>query len=320
MRSYYLLIILSLLCFSCQSDKERRQETIKAINVDFKLIRFDSIFMSTRPQNLLKLKTEYPQFFPENTPDSLWINKRQDSLMQIIYKEVKQKYPTTDSLKNQLEKLFKHYHYYFPQVEIPDVYTVAEYVDYRHKIVKKGDNLVISLDNYLGKDHRFYSGFEDYIANLQTRDQLLPDVVNTLSDGIIFTKKDRSFVAQMINYGKTLYLKDKLIPFVKEHQRLGYREGQFKWAKSNEKQIWRYFIENELIFSTEKSLLNRFLFNAPFSKFYLKFDKDSPPRLGRFIGREIIKSYADKHPDKSLKDIMLMPAEKIYKASNYKPD
>lgn len=319
MRFYYILIIIGFLLFSCQSDEERRQENIKNINVDFQLIRFDSVFMSTRPENVVKLKSKYPQFFPSDTPDSIWINKRKDSLMKVIYQEVKQTYSATDSLKQQLTKLFKHYHYYFPQQEIPDVYTVAEYVDYRNKIVKRGAELVISLDNYLGENHRFYKGFENYISQLQTKDQLLPDVVNALSDDLISRQKNRSFVAQMINYGKILYLKDKLIPFVEEHHRLGYTKDEFEWARNNEKQIWRYFVENELIFSTQKNLLNRFLYNAPFSKFYLKFDKDSPPRLGRFIGREIVKSYADNHPDISLKEVMLMPAEKIYKQANYKP-
>ena len=316
---YSFALVFLLILFSCQSDKEQRQETIKSIDVEVELIRFDSIFMNTATQDINKLKKEYQQFFPADTPDSLWIKKRQDSLMQVIYQEVEQQFSSTDSLENQLQKLFQHYKYYFPKKKIPKVYTVAEYVDYKNKVLLSGNDLIISLDNYLGKDHRFYAGFEDYISKLQSKHQILPDVVDAFSEALVNNKKQRSFIALMINYGKTEYLKDRLIPFVAEHYRLGYTEAELEWAYDNEKQMWRYFVEKELIYSTKKNLMNRFLYNGPFSKFYLKFDKESPPRLGRFIGRQIIKSYVEQNPEISLEKLMKMPGEKLFQASNYKP-
>ena len=316
---YSFTLVFLLILFSCKSDKEQRQETIKSIDVDVELIRFDSIFMNTATHDINKLKKEYQQFFPADTPDSLWIKKRQDSLMQVIYQEVEQQFSSTDSLENQLQKLFQHYKYYFPKKKIPKVYTVAEYVDYKNKVLLSGNDLIISLDNYLGKDHRFYAGFEDYISKLQSKHQILPDVVDAFSEALVNNKKQRSFIALMIHYGKTEYLKDRLIPFVAEHYRLGYTEAELEWAYDNEKQMWRYFVEKELIYSTKKNLMNRFLYNGPFSKFYLKFDKESPPRLGRFIGRQIIKSYVEQNPEISLEKLMKMPGEKLFQASHYKP-
>jgi len=314
---YVFSILILLLILSCQSDKEK--QAIQSIDVDLELIRFDSIFMNTKPVKVLQLQKEYPLLFPTKIKDSLWIQKRKDSLMQVIYKEVKQQYSSTDSLQNVLQKLFQRYKYYFPDKKIPEVYTVAEYVDYKNKVLLSGNDLIISLDNYLGKDHRFYTEFEDYISKLQAKNQILPDVVGALGDKLINTEEQRTFIAHMINYGKTEYLKDRLIPFVAEHHRLGYTKGELEWAYDNEKQMWRYFVEKELIYSTKKNLLNRFLYNGPFSKFYLKFDKESPPRLGRFIGWQIIKSYAKQHPDVPLKKILKMPGEKLFQASNYKP-
>ena len=319
MRIQHLLILMLLLSLSCKSDKEDREEAISSIDIDLRLVRFDSIFMNASPNDVVQLRETYPQFFPTDVPDSVWVNKRRDSLMKVIYKEVKEQFPTSKSLHAQLEKLFQHYRYYFPKREIPDIYTVAEYVDHRNKVLMNDNDLIISLDNYLGEDHRFYADFENYISKLQARHQILPDVVNVLSKKLIPKENDRSFIAQMIDRGKILYLKDRLIPFIKEHHRLGYTEEELNWANANEEQMWRYFVENELIFSTKKDLLNRFIYNGPFSKFYLKFDKESPPRLGRFIGREIVRAYAKEHPDVSLKRIMELDAETIYEDSKYKP-
>ena len=314
-----LFLVLILLLASCQSEKEQRQEAIQSVDVDLKLVRFDSIFMNTPPEKVTQLSEKYPQFFKSQYDDQIWVEKRKDSLMKVIQDEVEKQFSSTDTLKKRLKKLFQHYKYYFPKSQVPTIYTVAEYVDYRNKVLLNKDNLIISLDNYLGKEHRFYTDFEDYISGLQTQSQILPDVVSALSKKLINDNKQRSFITYMIDYGKTEYLKDRLIPFVAEHHRLGYTKDQLEWAYDNEKQIWRYFVEEELIYSTKKNLLNRFLYNGPFSKFYLKFDKESPPRLGRFIGRQIIKSYVAQHPEASLKEIMKMPGEALFQASNYKP-
>lgn len=319
MRIQLLLILIFLLSLGCSSDEEKRQEAISSVDVDIRLVRFDSIFMNASPNDVVQLRETYPQFFPADVADSVWVSKRKDSLMNVIYDEVREQFPSSKPLHAQLEKLFQHYRYYFPEQDIPDIYTVAEYVDHRNKVLMNDNDLIISLDNYLGEDHRFYADFENYISKLQARHQILPDVVKALSKKLVPKVQDRSFIAQMIDRGKVLYLKDRLIPFVEEHHRLGYTEDELEWAKANEQQMWRYFVENELIFSTKKDLLNRFIYNGPFSKFYLKFDKESPPRLGRFIGREIIHSFAEEHPDVSLKRIMNLNAETIYEDSKYKP-
>ena len=54
-------------------------------------------------------------------------------------------------------------------------------------------------------------------------------------------------------------------------------------------------------------------------KFYLEqIDNDSPGRVGRYIGWQIVKQYMDKHPV-SLKKLLITDAETIFKTSKYKP-
>ncbi|MBT8295290.1 MAG: gliding motility lipoprotein GldB, partial [Gramella sp.] len=122
----------------------------------------------------------------------------------------------------------------------------------------------------------------------------------------------------MLYYGKLLYLKDKFIPFKSDALKIGYSEKEFEWAEANEDQIWRYFVENELIYDTDSQLYTRFLYPAPFSKFYLELDAESPARLGQFIGWNIIRSYMDKN-DVSIKRMLNTPAEEIFNKANYKP-
>ena len=67
-------------------------------------------------------------------------------------------------------------------------------------------------------------------------------------------------------------------------------------GKENEIFIWKYFIENKLLYDTNRELVNRFINPAPFSKFYLELDRESPGKIGQWIGWNIVKSYVKNNP------------------------
>jgi hypothetical protein len=181
------------------------------------------------------------------------------------------------------------------------------------------DLLLISLDNYLGKDHKFYGGFADYIAFQQDRKFLLSEVVDAFAKQHIDEKRSRKFISEMIYYGKILYLKDILIPFKSNAAKIYYSEDQFEWAKENETEIWSFFVERNLIYSTDTTLEDRFINLAPYSKFYLELDNESSPRIGQYIGWQIVKAFMNKNLNTSIKDLLNMKSDAIFEKSNYKP-
>ena len=72
---------------------------------------------------------------------------------------------------------------------------------------------------------------------------------------------------------------------------MNYTPKQYDWAKENEVNIWNFFVENNLIFSDDIRLSERFIKPAPFSKFYTEIDNESSPQIGIFIGWEICKKF-----------------------------
>ena len=91
-----------------------------------------------------------------------------------------------------------------------------------------------------------------------------------------------------------------------------------QWAQENEEEIWRYFIEEELLYSTDAKLPTRFIVDAPFSKFYLEIDNESPGRIGQFIGWQIVRAYMENN-DTSLSELMTLNPEALFRQSKYKP-
>ena len=82
--------------------------------------------------------------------------------------------------------------------------------------------------------------------------------------------------------------------------------------------MWRYFIEKELLYNTDPNMASRFILDAPFSKFYLEIDNESPGRIGQYIGWKMVRSYME-HNDTSVSQLLSKDADEIFKNSKYKP-
>lgn len=316
-RGCFFLLIL-LIVWSC-GQENKVEERVAEINVDLEVRRFDREFSQASANELPHLKQRYPYLFPSQYPDSVWQLKLQDSLQIEILSEIEKTFPDFDKESAALQLLFKHLKFYFPNAPLPKVITVPSDVDYRNRIILADSLLLIGLDNYLGEDHKYYEGIERYITQGLDKKYLISDVAGTFANKMLIYPNDRTFLARMIYYGKGLYIKDRLIPMESDAVRIGYLAEELDWAKANEERIWRYFVEREVLYSTEAELDARFLMPAPFSKFRLELvDNESPDRIGRFIGWQIVRAFMNKN-EISLQQMLSLPAEEIFKRSNYKP-
>jgi hypothetical protein len=191
-------------------------------------------------------------------------------------------------------------------------------MDYLNKAIYANDKLVIALELYLGKDHKFYSEFPAYLRQNFEQRQMLPDIVSSFSYGILPAPKDKELLSLMISSGKELYLKDILLPDYSDAERIGYTEDQIKWCAENEDYMWQFFVSNKLLFSTDSRLPNRFVNLAPFSKFYLEIDNETPGRVGQWVGWQIVRSYMQNN-EVTVTQLLKMDAKEIFEKSKYKP-
>lgn len=286
--------------------------------VALEVIRFDRAFDQMAPGELPRLKARFPYLFPEEYPDSLWLATQRDTLQQHLRAEVARTFPDFGPYQASLELFFKHLTYYFPEVRIPKVIALTSEVDYENRVILADSLLLIGLDNYLGADHEFYAGLNRYIAKELDPAYLVSDVAGTYGRSLLPYPRERSFLAQMVYHGKLLYLKDQLLPLEPDSVKIGYTGQELAWARANEGQIWRYFIEREVLYNTDRELGPRFLDPAPFSKFQLQLDNESPGRIGRYMGWQIVRSYMDRS-GASLRELLAMPGEELFRESNYKP-
>lgn len=316
MKFFLLPIVFCLLFWSCDQ-KSKVEKAIEETPVDTKVERFDKLFFETPPKDLGKLKKQFPYFFSPKVNDTVWLNKMTAPIWREVYTEVQKKYSNTDTIQNEVETLFKHIKYYFPKTKNPKIITLISDMDPSNKAIYADSLVLISLELYLGKEHKFYQ-FPKYLKQNFEERQMMPDLVSSFSTREISPSIDKNFLSQMVYFGKQLYLKDILLPEYNDAEKMGYTAEQTLWCQENESYIWRYFIEREVLYSDEQKLTSRFIDPAPFSKFYLEIDNESPGQVGAWIGWQIVRSYMENN-DVTIGELMKTNAKEIFEKSKYKP-
>ncbi len=311
------LLFLFLMFYSCNTDDKKELVDVSNVNVEFDVDRFDQKFYSIKPSELNTLKEEY-FYLLGNTHDSVWLNKINNEDEQYLFKESQRVFGDFSESKKQLSDLFKHIKYYNPKFKAPKVVTNISNLDYEYPVIYADSLLFVSLDMYLGKDNVVYKDFPTYLSQQYEKEAVVVDAAKDIINLSYPKRKGRSFLDKIINEGKNLYLLDAYLPTTSDELKINYSLDKMEWAIMNELNIWKYFIENELLFSNDSKLDGRFIDIAPFSKFYKQFDQESPGRIGVWIGWQIVRSYM-KNNDVTLQELLATSPDIIYKKSKYKP-
>jgi gliding motility-associated lipoprotein GldB len=317
MKYFLSLLSFTLLIISCEQNNSKAIDTSN-VNIELDFVDFHNLYFNSDKNSLQDLKQKYPFLFPTNVNDSIWIAKKENPEEILLYKMVDSVFGNLSSEKTKLLSLYKNLKYYSPSFEAPKTFSIITNLDYNNNIVYADSLLFISIDMYLGNNSEVYNSFPKYLSQQYTKDHLFVDIANSISKQRFKIPNGSTFLENIIHKGKELYLLECLLPNTSELILSGYSKEKLNWAKNNESNIWSYFIENELFFSNDKKLSNRFINPAPFSKFYLEYDRNSPGQIGVWIGWKIVSAYA-KTTKTELLDILKTDSETIFRKSKYKP-
>ena len=331
-RALNKILILSwifLFMFSCQNPKQDALEKVKDIwlnNISIKRYEADLFNIDTTylQQELLKLQGEYSPLLDVDLTDDRSINQIRtfisDTLVKSVFLKSRSEFKSLQFLEEDLTLAFKHIKYHFPDWIPPQVYSYISGLDYENPVSYNGDQLIIALDMYLGQDFETYlmMGFPKFKISRMTREYILADCIRE----IIMTDFTENYFAsnlidKMLFDGTQLYLLNQFIPWVENQYKIGFTKKQLSWCKDNEAKMWAYFIENELLFSSDPMIINKFTNDGPFTT---AFRNDSPAKAAIWVGWQIIESYMRKNPSVKLKELMISRnTQEIFNMSGYKP-
>ncbi|MDR0606219.1 MAG: hypothetical protein LBG80_18225 [Bacteroidales bacterium] len=330
------ILIFNLIFFACNWKKPGKpvvnQSEVNQIQktIDVKIKRYEQALNNIAKDNLsaglVALQKDYYFFVGDNPSDSANVeqirNYLNDKIIKQLYLEVQKQYPDLSAMEKEFSASFSLLKYYFPQANIPQVYTAITGLYYEMPIMFHDTTLIIALDMYLGKNYKLYRqlGTEvpQYIIQRFSREYILADCFKEMSYQYIKYKDIQgTLLDEMILEGKRLLFTEAVLPHLGDTVIYPYSSEKIQWAINNEASIWGHLIEKKYLYSKDKVIIRKFVREAPFTSI---FGKQSPGKVGAWIGWQICKSWIEKNPDKSLKDLMTeLDAQKILTESKYKP-
>jgi len=339
MRRYFstlnplIIIVITSLFLSCRNNP--LDIDVSSVELDLKVKRFDQDLFNyssgISPENVRELNEKYGLFFQDFTQsvinigsiDNPMLNTQltaftNDSYIKGVKVDVDKAYIDFSSYQTQLEGAFKHYKYYFPNKNTPEVITYIS--GFNYAITTDENYLGIGLDMFLGSSYNAYAqlGLPQYKTAFMSKEGLVAGaMLGWVSTEFEMPVKNADLLTEMIHQGKIIYLLDALMPNAPSTVKISYNKNQLKWCDANEEAVWFYFIDNSLLYTKESTEIIKYMGEAPFIQ---GFPEGSPGRIGHWIGWQIVKAYMEKNPTITIEKLMLNNnAQQILNESKYKP-
>lgn len=330
MKKLLYVVVMLVILAGCNSDKGKRWripaselQSEKLILEDYgkALFSIDTARFLTQLQHIQK---QYPEFLDGDLSDTLNSNRLlrfiADPFLRQLFFRTQQVFPDKDLIGASIAQIFSRLKFYEPSFRSPQVFTYISGLQLDAPVMASTESLVIALDCYLGSDEPLYQGAGISAYRLLQMDaaHLPTDVAKTLYH-VYFEREMQagSLLDEMIQAGKRYVFVEALLPETAPNILFGYSKAQYEWLQKHEGEVWRSIVGQQLLYSSDPILFRKFFGDGPFTK---EFSTEAPPRLGEYIGWQIMRNYMNIHKDVTLDQmITLDDAPRLLSASRYKP-
>ena len=246
----------------------------------------------------------------------LWARIENPSI-DSFYNQYLLEFSNLDWLEEECSDLFAHIKFYYPEFNEPKLSVIfSAYLD--RDIVINESEIIISLDFFIGDEVRYKARLPEYMSRRYQPPNLVPMFLGLgLSQNFNeVSSADQSLLAEMIYYGKSHFFVSMVDPDLPDSINFGYSAGEIESVNQGFEEIWSYFVERDLLFTTNFSEINRYVGERPA---VLEISPDCPGRIGRFIGYQIVKSYFENSGIELSELMQESDAQKIFRESGFNP-
>lgn len=316
---FFLIIFLG----SC---RQGQRIDVSHIDLDIKITRFDQSMDSLENANIAQKNeawlTQYGYFYADYMQYMLEAGNPLDTarliptLQEIIATEdyqalssdVAKVFPDLTMVEQELTQAFKLLKYHFEEIKVPARFF-SFFSGFSVQVPMGQDYMGIGLDMFLGADSRFYPALRGsiplYISRRFTPENIVPRVMESYLRETLYPQHelDATLLEHMVYQGKILYLMDQVMPDVSDSLKIGFTNEQLAWARHHEREIWAWFLQENLLYESDYNRIQRYFGEAPFTP-ELGENNESAPKLGSYIGWQIVRKYAERHPDTTPQELL----------------
>lgn len=330
---FYLCVGMVFMLSACRDGVNKTSHTA----IDLELIRFEKELFaldlySPEEKTRLLLK-QYPEFMALYTNRIISIGDTlepyysyglssfaTDLTMYDLYKRVDSVFADLSEQKEIIAEGLANYSDHFPEKPLPVIYT---YISGLNQSVVTGDKLLgLSLDKYLGFDeplyNKVYPPIPLYLKKTMSPEYVGVDAVRAwVTSELTFQPVKNNLLSRMLNEATAMYLTKQVLPNVPDTIIWGFSTDQLQFCVESEDEMWKYLIEQKLLFSSDNMTISKFVEPGPFTK---DFTRESPARAVVWLGYRIIESYMSKNKSITLSELASeVDYQRVLNESRYNP-
>ncbi len=303
---YITYLCLSLLLAGCGADCGAEVgEKADIVRLDSVFFEYEAMDDAGRDSVRVRYGNEIAVWLKmqniDSTGDSALIRYSRSRAVQIFIGDIRSRFVQLDSVRGVLAKLENSLVNNLPDIDFPGLYSVVS--PFNQSVIIADSLMFVGLNHYLGQDYPGYGYFEPYQRIVKTPRHLPYDIAEAvIANSMPYEPTaDAAVLNRLLYEGALLYAVMAVVPDAELGEALGYSPLQLQWAEDNESAAWNALISQKMLYSTSPSDADRLVNPSPVTSI---LHHESPGRLGRYIGYQIVKSYADKHPDAALSDLL----------------
>lgn len=237
--------------------------------------------------------------------------------------ECEKRYEKDEDIKAQFTQAYSRAQQLIPGYEVPaNIYFL--FSGFGNYLYMDEGILYVSLEYFFGSDYAFYKdvpGLYQYQIKNLTREKMVPDAIyESTCEQFPLTKEAGNLLDHLIYLGKMLYITDAIMQDVSPITVMGYSNDEWEWCEKNEKNMWNYLRENNLLFETDNKMITDFTIPAGSTKYFSTEQFSAPGRAAVWMGWQIVSQYMERNPKLTLKDLIAQDdAQMILNGSRYNP-
>ena len=333
MKQVLLVTCMTLLVLSCKTKKN--VPDVSGIKISLSTERFEKDFFAIDTfhidASLQALNQKYPGFTKDflfnilgaspNNPEKnirAFIASYQ-SMNQAAVKRI----TNFTAIEQEIKQGLQFVHFYFPSYKLPQklITFIGPVNSYGNIITPNA--LAVGLQMYMGKDYPLYlseMGQQMYPAFISRRFEpaYIPVncIKNIIDDMYPSNSMGRPLVEQMVEAGKRVQLLSMLLPYTADTLLTGYTKQQLAGCFESEKNIWSFFVQNDLLYNADPNMSRDYMNDGPNTP---ALGDASPGNIGQFVGMQIVAKWMEKKKDLTPEQLMKTPAKQIFDEAKYKP-
>lgn len=288
-------------------------------SIEVSFLSWNDEIEAKKPDLLLKnMKADTRELYKYYLGTMIGVSPEMDSLCAVALDQFVN-YPSTLEGIEQINKVYKDFSPYEDEIKSAFTYVKYHFADtkplkvityhsgFNFGVFPVENEIGIGLDMYLGENNVVTSAlplekFPQYMKKNMDPKNLVVDVVRGYAMvNLIPEPEEKTLLARIVYEGKILLALDAFLPNKEDHEKIRYDKDGYDWCFAYEKEIWKDIVDNEWLYSTDEKMVGQFINEAPFTS---TLPQNSPPRVGAWLGWQMVRAYANDHPELSLKDIL----------------